>query len=346
MQGSIAKISRFGDSVYPNSFNRFLNENNKLFIDHDYKNNNTNNNNNNSNSNSNNIENKINFFSNVSCMAVRPPIINLNNLNNFNKNSTSIKNTHNDLNDNNTDNESKQITSNYATSTSSAGLLLVGREDATVDLFQLDIDFPVYSWNIANFISNKNTSNNTSNSSSNNELRNVKIVYLKWCPLRASVFFVVDSNLNIFLFDLLIDQYKPIFIDSLLDNNNNNNNNNKFNGDNVDFNFNSIDISIIKNSNNVNYFNLIFIDNTDKNEKNLSKKVKIRKLNKTLIENYNNNNNKNNNNNAKNNKVVQQNMNIYEEEAMFRNLLEKLATTVMPQITTVYGNNNNNNNKK
>jgi hypothetical protein len=82
-------------------------------------------------------------------------------------------------------------------------LILVGRADATIDLFQLDIPVPLQSWTLQ------------SKADSTRRSRAPAVVSFKWCSNRASAFIAVNSDGNAFYFDLLQDPFNFIATDSL-----------------------------------------------------------------------------------------------------------------------------------
>lgn len=85
----------------------------------------------------------------------------------------------------------------------SSCLFLVGRSDGSIDLFQLDAEAPLVSWNLPSFLDSaeKSTTN--------------QVVLVRWCPKRPSVFFAVDEAANVYLFDLSNNLFRPVFIDKL-----------------------------------------------------------------------------------------------------------------------------------
>ena len=93
-------------------------------------------------------------------------------------------------------------------------LVLVGRVDGSLDLFQLDQDAPLQSWQLANFIAlvdgGTGGSKKGRSSGSPSEERLCPVVYVSWCPLRPSSFIAVDQRGNCFLFDLLENQQAPV----------------------------------------------------------------------------------------------------------------------------------------
>jgi hypothetical protein len=84
-------------------------------------------------------------------------------------------------------------------------LLLVGRADGSIDLFQMDNHAPLQSWNTST-VGKDNTKT---------AQRTEPIVYVRWCSQRAGAFVAVDRAGKIFYFDLLLDPFNPVATDSL-----------------------------------------------------------------------------------------------------------------------------------
>jgi hypothetical protein len=110
---------------------------------------------------------QLDFASQVTCVAVRPTLVN-----------SSLPN-----------------------------LMVIGRCDGSIDLFQLDQQYPVVSWNVGNLL--------TSRSVSANNLKNQKIILLKWLPFCETSFLALDGNGTLHHFDLMLDIYKPFRSESL-----------------------------------------------------------------------------------------------------------------------------------
>eukprot|EP00981_Chlorochromonas_danica_P000486 scaffold98_cov248-Ochromonas_danica.AAC.27 len=92
-------------------------------------------------------------------------------------------------------------------------LILVGREDGTVDLFQLDILFPLLTWDIATICNdNRGKANNVNNVKSN------QIALVRWIEIRGQPdvsFAVLTDRGTLLKFDLLKNLYRPEQIESI-----------------------------------------------------------------------------------------------------------------------------------
>lgn len=85
-------------------------------------------------------------------------------------------------------------------------LMLVGRADGSVDLFQLDQQYPLLSWNMGNLLSTRNMQSH---------ITKQNIVHLRWLPFSRSSFVAIDGSGTLHHFDLLMDVYKPFRSESL-----------------------------------------------------------------------------------------------------------------------------------
>jgi len=84
---------------------------------------------------------------------------------------------------------------------SAAPLILVGRTDGSIDLFQADISTVLMTWNLNSLkIDNTSTTDDVDSS----------ITLVRWCPSRASVFITADSLGRWFVFDLLTNPFLPV----------------------------------------------------------------------------------------------------------------------------------------
>lgn len=91
-------------------------------------------------------------------------------------------------------------------------LILVGRSDGGIDLFDMSTSHPIYSWNITDY---KDAKTSKSSSKSIHQPRNASISMIKWLSNRKSAFLCVDSLGNIYIFQLLEDFCNPWSIDTL-----------------------------------------------------------------------------------------------------------------------------------
>jgi hypothetical protein len=93
------------------------------------------------------------------------------------------------------------------TNSSLPDLMVIGRCDGSIDLFQLDQQYPVISWNVGNLL--------TARSVGPTNLKNQKIILLKWLPFCETSFLALDGNGTLHHFDLMMDIYKPFRSESL-----------------------------------------------------------------------------------------------------------------------------------
>lgn len=87
-------------------------------------------------------------------------------------------------------------------------LVLVGRENGTLDLFQLQEPFPIHTWSLTTLSAAQRLK--VANDKISNE-----IVCIKWLQYARSAFMVIDSCGIFYYFDLLHDFYHPIFVESI-----------------------------------------------------------------------------------------------------------------------------------
>jgi len=93
---------------------------------------------------------------------------------------------------------------------STSALLLVGRFDGTVDLFELDTEHPILSWILVDL-----STDVEHHKSSKKDIKSVVVVMVHWCPNRAASFFVADSSGLIYYFDLNRYSSKPVYIEAV-----------------------------------------------------------------------------------------------------------------------------------
>ena len=79
-------------------------------------------------------------------------------------------------------------------------MILVGRADGTIDLFQADISTALMTWNLNSMKNDSSSSNDT----------DCSVTLIRWCPSRASVFVTADSYGRWFVFDLLVNPFSPV----------------------------------------------------------------------------------------------------------------------------------------
>lgn len=85
-------------------------------------------------------------------------------------------------------------------------LMLVGRVDGTIDLFQYDQQLPLLTWSLGSLLNNRNLKS---------AVLTPEIVQVRWLEFSAASFLAIDSAGYIHHFDLLMDIYKPFRTESL-----------------------------------------------------------------------------------------------------------------------------------
>jgi hypothetical protein len=106
------------------------------------------------------------------------------------------------------ENAPAQSSTDYGRRDDTSPLALVGRDDGTVDLFQLDRVFPIATWDIA-LLSDNHKSDGK---------KDCKVVMVRWIqvPNIATASFVAVTDRGIILhFNLLQDAYRPSHVESL-----------------------------------------------------------------------------------------------------------------------------------
>jgi len=98
---------------------------------------------------------------------------------------------------------------------SSAALVLVGRTDGTVDLFRTDCEIPLQSWTLSSFGKDHRDGSAKRSSNEDNNKSAASVVMVRWFPTRAAAFLAVDSQGNLYEFDLLQDPLVPIGVEKL-----------------------------------------------------------------------------------------------------------------------------------
>ncbi len=92
-------------------------------------------------------------------------------------------------------------------------LVLVGRKDGSVDLFSLNYEFPLYTWDLLSLDDSSNGSSKKKEKDSDAGLLRETIA-VKWCsPTNSTSFFAVDSCGIVYFFDLSISFDRPCAID-------------------------------------------------------------------------------------------------------------------------------------
>lgn len=100
------------------------------------------------------------------------------------------------------DNKASSISSDMFSS-----LLLMGREDGSIDLFRMDQPQPLLTWNIGDLLSSRSVGSD--------QLQRQRVVLLRWLPFHRSSFLALDGSGVLHHFDLQMDVYKPFRSESL-----------------------------------------------------------------------------------------------------------------------------------
>ena len=161
---------------------------------------------------------EINYFSPVSCMHVRPPIASThrvvdNDVDVAHDKAESKKK--NEEDDRRSSSSSSHTTNSMNNISSTSPLMLVGRFDGTVDLFELDTEHPIQSWNLVDLSIDIQQHQSSNKKDIKSEVVVVVVVMVRWCPNRAASFFVADSNGLIYYFDLNRYSSKPVYIEAV-----------------------------------------------------------------------------------------------------------------------------------
>jgi hypothetical protein len=142
---------------------------------------------------------------------------------NLNKITNSFKDVNSLINEDRKDGESKQYGTNYEYNDyleDSSTLVLVGKSNGELELY-LELNASkvlIYKWRLSSCLSAVEVKTNRLNcpghSSSDLEFE-IAVEYICWCPDRASAFFVIMTDGTLIYFDLLIDPFHPIGIESI-----------------------------------------------------------------------------------------------------------------------------------
>jgi hypothetical protein len=164
----IHRVSRFGDTPHPNTFDRLDGRANfEVSI-----------------SERSTVEDDINYKGFITCLST-----------------TSIQSYH----------PSSPSKENSSLGVSTMELMLVGRSDGGIDLYQLIHSHPICSWNITDY----EKASSSTKSKGVSMPRNASVVTLRWCPGRNAAFIAIDNHGTLYFFDLLENFDAPIAIDSL-----------------------------------------------------------------------------------------------------------------------------------
>ena len=96
---------------------------------------------------------------------------------------------------------------------SRAPLLLVGRVDGTVDLFHLEDDAPIYTWDLTAFTTTTSITTTTNNNNDKRKNEKHKIIFIQWSSTHPNSFFIADNSSHLYHFNMLINATKPINIE-------------------------------------------------------------------------------------------------------------------------------------
>jgi len=90
----------------------------------------------------------------------------------------------------------------------------VGRFDGTLDLFQVDVEHPIQSWNLNEFMKATNgTGIGRAGSSAATGMTSAsRVVMVQWCSSRAGVFFAANKAGCLFHFNLLQNMAAPVHV--------------------------------------------------------------------------------------------------------------------------------------
>lgn len=101
---------------------------------------------------------------------------------------------------------------------SSAPLVLIGHSDGSVDLHQIDIEAPLQTWNLTHYEpmgdGGKAAGGSRGGGGASNSSKTCSVVMVKWCSRRAATFFVADSLGRLYLFDLLQNPFAPVHVEA------------------------------------------------------------------------------------------------------------------------------------
>ena len=98
--------------------------------------------------------------------------------------------------------------------------MLVGHHDGTVDLFSLDCEAPLQSWDLSSFAHAASSSSSSERGSkakggSGHGGGRHSVVLLQWCSVRPSVFFAADKSGNVYHFDLHTQVHMPLSVEPI-----------------------------------------------------------------------------------------------------------------------------------
>ena len=176
---------------------------------------------------------KIDFFSSVTCMSVRPNVVHTGGVSSSSSSSSSSLGRNGegkseekegkDSEDHKDERGDESNTTRRENTTTHPPLLLIGRADGTLDLYRMDACEPLQTWTLSDhFQRTESNSNNGSPSRGNRPVLSkavgsdtVSVVGVKWVPTRASAFVAVDNAGRCFYFDLLVNHYKPLHVEHL-----------------------------------------------------------------------------------------------------------------------------------
>jgi hypothetical protein len=147
---------------------------------------------------------EVRHFAAVSCMAVRPASVVAGHFS-----SASRASGEEGGESKGSDGASGEGSSYRAGALSKAPLLLVGRFDGSVDLFHMESDAPLQSWELSAFSDAGGRNAKNAKKDSN------KVVLLQWCATRPAVFFATDAAGNVYHFDLHANAAAPVGVETV-----------------------------------------------------------------------------------------------------------------------------------
>ena len=116
------------------------------------------------------------------------------------------------------DSKESESTSSRQSDVEGQTLVLVGRKDGSVDLFNLSYEFPLYTWDLSSLDESSGHiggSGGKKEKESDSSCTLRETIAVKWCGSSnsSSIFFAIDSFGTLYLFDLSISFDKPLVID-------------------------------------------------------------------------------------------------------------------------------------
>jgi hypothetical protein len=152
---------------------------------------------------------EVRHFSAVSCMAVRPASVVAGHYPPTSANGRASGVDEDGGESKGDDGADGERSSYRSGALSKAPLLLVGRFNGSVDLFHLDSDAPLQTWELSAFSDAGGRNAKTVKKDAN------KVVLLQWCATRPAVFFATDAAGNVYHFDLHVNAATPVGVETV-----------------------------------------------------------------------------------------------------------------------------------